>query len=156
MIDGHVVAVEDIEGTDALLARVARLRKEGRIRASAMRGALVKTPKSGQDLRFEGINRRHGRVVIGFRDVPVIDRGYARFEQFVVADFFEFGKRELRLFDPALRGKVLVSGLGRCQGRCRENGIDFGEQLAFHYFIAPRYLERFKHAGSLRANVYIA
>jgi DUF1009 family protein len=53
VIDGHVVAVEDIEGTDALLARVARLRKEGRIRASAMRGALVKTPKSGQDLRFD-------------------------------------------------------------------------------------------------------
>lgn len=29
VIDGHVVAVEDIEGTDALLARVARLREEG-------------------------------------------------------------------------------------------------------------------------------
>ncbi|MGY3082411.1 lipid-A-disaccharide synthase [Bradyrhizobium sp. LM6.10] len=34
VIDGHVVAVEDIEGTDALLARVARLREEGRIRAA--------------------------------------------------------------------------------------------------------------------------
>ncbi len=33
VIDGHVVAVEDIEGTDGLLARVARLRGEGRIRA---------------------------------------------------------------------------------------------------------------------------
>ena len=27
VIDGHVVAVEDIEGTDGLLARVARLRR---------------------------------------------------------------------------------------------------------------------------------
>lgn len=53
VIDGHVVAVEDIEGTDGLLARVARLRGEGRIRAKAARGALVKAPKSGQDLRFD-------------------------------------------------------------------------------------------------------
>jgi UDP-2,3-diacylglucosamine hydrolase len=53
VIDGHVVAVEDIEGTDGLLARVARLRAEGRIRAKAARGVLVKAPKSGQDLRFD-------------------------------------------------------------------------------------------------------
>lgn len=53
VIDGHVVAVEDIEGTDALLARVARLRGERRIRAKAGRGVLVKAPKSGQDLRFD-------------------------------------------------------------------------------------------------------
>jgi DUF1009 family protein len=53
VIDGHVVAVEDIEGTDGLLARVARLRADGRIRAKAGRGVLVKVPKSGQDLRFD-------------------------------------------------------------------------------------------------------
>jgi DUF1009 family protein len=53
VIDGHVVGVEDIEGTDGLLARVARLRAEGRIRARTARGALVKAPKSGQDLRFD-------------------------------------------------------------------------------------------------------
>jgi hypothetical protein len=53
VIDGHVVGVEDIEGTDGLLARVARLRKEGRIRAKPGRGVLVKGPKSGQDLRFD-------------------------------------------------------------------------------------------------------
>jgi DUF1009 family protein len=53
VIDGHVVAVEDIEGTDGLLARVARLRGEGRIRARRGRGVLVKAPKSGQDLRFD-------------------------------------------------------------------------------------------------------
>jgi UDP-2,3-diacylglucosamine hydrolase len=53
VIDGHVVGVEDIEGTDGLLARVAHLRSEGRIRAKAARGVLVKAPKSGQDLRFD-------------------------------------------------------------------------------------------------------
>ena len=53
VIDGHMVAVEDIEGTDGLLTRVARLRADGRIRAKAGRGVLVKAPKSGQDLRFD-------------------------------------------------------------------------------------------------------
>jgi DUF1009 family protein len=53
VIDGHVVGVEDIEGTDGLLARVAQLRSAGRIRAKTARGALVKAPKSGQDLRFD-------------------------------------------------------------------------------------------------------
>ena len=53
VIDGHEVAVEDIEGTDALLARVARLRTEERIRARAGRGVLVKAPKETQDLRFD-------------------------------------------------------------------------------------------------------
>lgn len=53
VVDGHVVAVEDIEGTDGLLARVARLREQGRLRSSARRGVLVKAPKSGQDLRFD-------------------------------------------------------------------------------------------------------
>jgi hypothetical protein len=53
VIDGHVVGVEDIEGTDGLLARIARLREQGRVRAAAKRGVLVKAPKSGQDLRFD-------------------------------------------------------------------------------------------------------
>ncbi len=53
VIDGHVVGVEDIEGTDGLLARVAKLRGQGRIRAKPGRGVLVKAPKSGQDLRFD-------------------------------------------------------------------------------------------------------
>ena len=53
VIDGHVVGVEGIEGTDALLVRIAQLRAEGRIRAKPGRGVLVKTPKSGQDLRYD-------------------------------------------------------------------------------------------------------
>jgi hypothetical protein len=53
VIDGHVVGVEDIEGTDGLLARIAQLRERGRIRTPAGRGVLVKAPKGGQDLRFD-------------------------------------------------------------------------------------------------------
>jgi DUF1009 family protein len=53
VINGHVVCVEDIAGTDALLAHVARLREQGHIRAKPGRGVLVKAPKSGQDLRFD-------------------------------------------------------------------------------------------------------
>jgi hypothetical protein len=53
VIDGHVVGVEDIEGTDGLLARIVQLRERSRIRTPAGRGVLVKAPKSGQDLRFD-------------------------------------------------------------------------------------------------------
>ena len=53
VIDGHVVGVEDIEGTDGLLGRMARLRNDGRIRARPGRGVLVKAPKRTQDLRFD-------------------------------------------------------------------------------------------------------
>ena len=76
VIDGHVVAVEDIEGTDALLARVARLREEGRIRAAAGRGVLVKAPKSGQDLRFDlptiGPRTLEGVAAAGLAGIAVI------------------------------------------------------------------------------------
>lgn len=53
VIDGHVVGVEGIEGTDALLQRMAQLRRDGRIRAKAGCGVLVKSPKAAQDLRFD-------------------------------------------------------------------------------------------------------
>lgn len=53
VIDNHVVGVEGAEGTDGLLARIAQLRIDGRIRAQAGRGVLVKAPKSGQDLRYD-------------------------------------------------------------------------------------------------------
>jgi hypothetical protein len=48
----HVLAVEAAEGTDQLLARVAELRANGRVRAAAG-GVLVKAPKAGQDLRYD-------------------------------------------------------------------------------------------------------
>lgn len=53
VIDGHVVGVEDIEGTDGLLLRIAQLREQGRIRSALGRGVLVKAPKAGQDLRYD-------------------------------------------------------------------------------------------------------
>jgi DUF1009 family protein len=71
-----VVAVEDIEGTDGLLARVARLREVGRIRARSGRGVLVKAPKSGQDLRFDlptvGPKTIEGVAAAGLAGIAVI------------------------------------------------------------------------------------
>ena len=49
----HVLAVEAAEGTDQMLARVAEMRANGRVRAPAGSGVLVKAPKPGQDLRFD-------------------------------------------------------------------------------------------------------
>jgi DUF1009 family protein len=49
----HVLAVEAIEGTDRMLAHVAALRQEGRIRVPAGSGVLVKAPKPQQDRRFD-------------------------------------------------------------------------------------------------------
>ena len=75
VIDGHVVAVEDIEGTDGLLARVTRLRTDGRIRGKAGRGVLVKTPKRGQDLRFDlpavGPNTIEGAAKAGLAGIAI-------------------------------------------------------------------------------------
>ena len=72
VIDGHVVGVEDIEGTDGLLARIAQLRAQGRIRAAAGRGVLVKAPKTGQDLRYRPADDRpaHRRGCGGGRSLP--------------------------------------------------------------------------------------
>src|SRR4030081_3364277 len=76
VIDGHVVALEDIEGTDGLLARVARLRKEDRIRAPTRRGVLVKAPKSSQDLRFDlptiGPRTIEGAEAAGLAGVAIV------------------------------------------------------------------------------------
>ena len=46
---GRVLAIEAAEGTDAMLARVAKLRKDARDKA----GVLVKRSKPGQDLRVD-------------------------------------------------------------------------------------------------------
>jgi DUF1009 family protein len=49
----HVVAVEAAEGTAGMLARVAEMRGNGRLKLSARTGVLVKAPKSGQDRRVD-------------------------------------------------------------------------------------------------------
>jgi DUF1009 family protein len=51
--DDHVLAAEAAEGTDQMLARVAELRRSGRIAATAGRGVLVKAAKRNQDRRFD-------------------------------------------------------------------------------------------------------
>lgn len=76
VIDGHVIAVEDIEGTDGLLSRVARLREAGRVRAKAGRGVLVKAPKPDQDRRVDlptlGPKTIDGVVVAGLAGVAIV------------------------------------------------------------------------------------
>lgn len=51
-VGGRVVALEGIEGTDDMLARVKTLRAHGRI-AGVRRGVLVKCAKPGQELRAD-------------------------------------------------------------------------------------------------------
>jgi DUF1009 family protein len=51
--DNHVLAVEGPEGTDQALARVAELRRSGRIQTAAGTGVLVKAAKLGQDHRID-------------------------------------------------------------------------------------------------------
>ena len=50
---GRVLAIEAAEGTDAMLARVAEMRANGRLRFAGPAGILVKAPKRGQDLRLD-------------------------------------------------------------------------------------------------------
>jgi DUF1009 family protein len=51
--DNYVLAIEAAEGTDRMLARIADLRGEGRLRSAAGAGVLVKVPKPAQDRRFD-------------------------------------------------------------------------------------------------------
>ena len=50
---GRVLAVEAAEGTDAMLARVADMRANGRLSFKGPAGVMVKAPKRGQDLRLD-------------------------------------------------------------------------------------------------------
>jgi UDP-2,3-diacylglucosamine hydrolase len=50
---GRVLAIEAAEGTDAMLARVAEMRANRRLRLAGPAGVLVKAPKRGQDLRLD-------------------------------------------------------------------------------------------------------
>ncbi len=52
-VGGRVVAVEGIEGTDEMLARIADLRARGRLKSPARTGVLVKAAKPQQDLRVD-------------------------------------------------------------------------------------------------------
>jgi DUF1009 family protein len=50
---GRVLAVEAAEGTDAMLARCAELRRNGSSRRRGLSGVLVKGPKPGQEERVD-------------------------------------------------------------------------------------------------------
>ena len=76
VIDGNIVAVEDIAGTDALLARIVQFRETRRLRTKQSRGVLVKASKSGQDLRFDlptlGPRTVEGVIAAGLAGVAVV------------------------------------------------------------------------------------
>lgn len=73
-IGGRVVALEGIEGTDGLLARVGGLRGHGRL-AGKTRGVLVKCAKPGQEARADlpsiGPNTVEGAHEAGLAGVAV-------------------------------------------------------------------------------------
>ena len=74
--ENHVLAVEGPEGTDRALARVADLRKGGRIRSAAGTGVLVKAAKLGQDHRIDlptiGPQTVEGAAAAGLAGIAVV------------------------------------------------------------------------------------
>jgi UDP-2,3-diacylglucosamine hydrolase len=50
---GRVVALEGVEGTDAMLERIVEMRRIGRMPPAGRNGVLVKTMKPGQDMRAD-------------------------------------------------------------------------------------------------------
>lgn len=73
-VGGRIVALEGVEGTDAMLARVASLRAEGRISARR-KGVLVKLCKPQQDLRADlpsiGVSTVMGAAQAGLAGIAV-------------------------------------------------------------------------------------
>jgi DUF1009 family protein len=72
----HVLAVEAAEGTDAMLARVADMRANGRVQTACGTGTLVKAPKPAQDLRFDlpsiGPMTAEGAACAGLAGIAVV------------------------------------------------------------------------------------
>lgn len=98
----HVLAVEAVEGTDQMLARVAELRTNGRISAAAGSGVLVKAPKPDQDRRFD-------LPSIGPQTIELVSRaGLAGIA--VVAGATVMAEPE-RLVQMADRAKLFIIGL---------------------------------------------
>jgi len=72
----HILAVEAAEGTDGMLARMAEMRANGRVRAARGIGVLVKAPKPHQDRRFDlpsvGPTTVEGAARAGLAGIAVI------------------------------------------------------------------------------------
>jgi len=94
--NGHVLAVEAAEGTDAMLSRVVDLRKLGRIRYPVGIGVLVKAPKVGQDRRFDlpsiGPQTVTGVIRAGLAGLAVVAGGTIVAQPEVVAATADRGK----------------------------------------------------------------
>ena len=98
----HVLAVEAVEGTDQMLARVAELRRNGRLQAPPGSGVLVKAPKPAQDRRFD-------LPTIGPQTVArVVDAGLAGIA--VIAGSTVIAEPE-RLVESADRAGIFVVGV---------------------------------------------
>ncbi|MBS9476302.1 LpxI family protein [Ancylobacter radicis] len=91
VMNRHVVAMEAAEGTDLMLARVAELRANGRIRRAPRCGVLVKLPKAGQDRRLDmpslGVRTAEGAARAGLAGIAVEAGGV------IVADLAEIVRK---------------------------------------------------------------
>jgi len=115
--NGRVLAIEGVEGTDRMLARIAGL--PGR---SSTGGVLVKGPKRGQELRVD-------LPAVGAQTIAALAE--ARLSTLVVAAgktlFLDQDEMARRAADVGItisaRDRTLVEGpaAGRMQGRLREN-----------------------------------
>jgi DUF1009 family protein len=108
-VDGLVVALEALEGTDAMLDRVRQLRERRRVSWRGRAGVLAKCAKPQQDLRIDmptigpatveaaaavglaGIAVEAGRVMIVSREETV--QAADRHGMFIVAEEPEGGSR---------------------------------------------------------------
>jgi DUF1009 family protein len=102
----HVLAVEGIEGTDQMLARIADLRRAKRIRMPQGTGVLVKAPKPQQDRRVDlpsfGPHTIDGIVQAGLAGIAILAG------ETVIAE-------PARVSDAADRAGVFVVGLPSSQ-----------------------------------------
>jgi UDP-2,3-diacylglucosamine hydrolase len=103
--DRHILAIEAAEGTDRMLARVAEMRQNGRIRSAG--GVLVKAPKPGQDRRIDlptiGPRTIEGAARAGLEGVAVLAGSSIVAEPELIADRAD---RE-RLFVLGVRDEAL-------------------------------------------------
>lgn len=131
--DGRVLAIEGAEGTDAMLARVAAMRKA---RAVTERiGVLVKSPKPGQELRVdlpaigpETVTRAEAAGLSGIAVVAGQTIGIERREIMARADgvsLFVYGaeraaSNEVKFADGLHKTLARVRTLGRVGLRARD------------------------------------
>jgi DUF1009 family protein len=106
---GRVVALEGVEGTDAMLERITAMRQIGRMPPEGKNGVLVKTMKPGQDMRADlpaiGPNTIECVVRAGLRGIAV-EAGHS-----IILE------REMTLA-AARQGGIFIYGLTPEEGFC--------------------------------------